>query len=102
MSIRAGQIVGPYDYTDRLPYWLKKNSGRGRSFSAWTPGRPIQIIDARDLAQWIVQMMEKGMTGTYNAVGPEYTLTMGQILEGCKKVTRSNAAFTWVSEKIFK
>ncbi|MFS0668276.1 hypothetical protein AB1L12_10155 [Peribacillus frigoritolerans] len=99
LSIRAGQIVGPYDYTDRMPYWLKRIAEGGEVLAPGRPGRPIQIIDARDLAQWIIQMMEKGVTGTYNAVGPEYTLTMGQILEGCKKVTRSNAAFTWVSEK---
>ncbi|MFJ7931247.1 NAD-dependent epimerase/dehydratase family protein [Peribacillus sp. NPDC096448] len=99
LSIRAGQIVGPYDYTDRLPYWLKRIAEGGEILAPGRPGRPIQVIDARDLAQWIIQMIEKSKTGTYNAVGPDYTLTMGQLLEGCKKVTRSNAAFTWVSEK---
>ncbi|MEY9865751.1 NAD-dependent epimerase/dehydratase family protein [Peribacillus sp. RS7] len=99
LSIRAGQIVGPYDYTDRLPYWLKRIAEGGEVLSPGRPGRPIQFIDARDLAQWIIQMIEKSMTGAYNAVGPDYTLTMGRLLEDCKKVTRSNAAFTWVSEK---
>ncbi|PKF87723.1 NAD-dependent dehydratase [Bacillus sp. BA3] len=102
LSIRAGQIVGPYDYTDRLPYWLKRIEDGGEILAPGRPGRPIQVIDARDLAQWIIQMIEKSMTGTYNAVGPDYTLTMEQLLEGCKKVTRSNADFTWVSEKFLK
>ncbi|MFF2855987.1 MULTISPECIES: NAD-dependent epimerase/dehydratase family protein [unclassified Peribacillus] len=99
LSIRAGQIVGPYDYTDRFVYWLKRIAEGGEILSPGRPGRPIQVIDARDLAQWIIQMIEKGMAGTYNAVGPDYTLTMGQLLEGCKQVTGSNADFTWVSEK---
>ncbi|MGE7761186.1 SDR family oxidoreductase [Peribacillus sp. NPDC097895] len=99
LSIRAGQIVGPYDYTDRLPYWLKRIAEGGEILSPGRPGRPIQIIDVRDLAQWIIQMIEKSITGAFNAVGPNYTLTMGQLLEECKKVTRSGATFTWVSEK---
>ncbi|WP_330219522.1 NAD-dependent epimerase/dehydratase family protein [Peribacillus muralis] len=99
LSIRAGQIVGPYDYTDRLPYWIKRIAEGGEILSPGRPDRPIQIIDARDLAQWIIQMIEKNITGVFNATGPDYTLTMGQLLENCKKITRSNADFTWVSEK---
>lgn len=99
LAIRAGQIVGPYDYTDRLPYWLKRISEGGEILSPGRPDRPIQFIDAMDLAQWIIQMIEKSITGAFNAVGPEYTLTMRQLLEECKKVSKSNAAFTWVPEK---
>ncbi|MBO1000587.1 hypothetical protein IOC57_22940 [Bacillus sp. SD075] len=58
------------------------------------PGRPSQVIDARDL-----EMIGKNMTRTYKAVGPDYTLTKGQSLVVCKKVTRSKADFTWISEK---
>ena len=63
------------------------------------PGRPdqrIQFIDVRDLAGWIVRMVEAGKTGAYNATGPDYPLTMGQFLETCKSESGSDVRFAWV------
>ncbi|HEY5005576.1 MAG TPA: epimerase, partial [Ktedonobacteraceae bacterium] len=65
------------------------------------PGRPdrqVQIIDARDLAEWIIRMLEAQQTGIYNATGPEKLLTMQHILETCKSVSGSNARFTWLND----
>ncbi len=99
LVIRAGQIVGPYDYTDRLPYWIKRISQGGEVLAPGRPERPIQIIDAKDLAQWTIRMIEQNITGTFNAVGPDYTLTMEQLLQECRNVINSDTTFTWVNEK---
>ncbi|MCM3538704.1 NAD-dependent epimerase/dehydratase family protein [Priestia endophytica] len=99
LIIRAGQIVGPYDYTDRLPYWVKRISEGGEILSPGRPDRPVQFIDVKDLARWIIQLIEQNIMGTFNAVGPDRTLTMEQLLEECKKVSKSDATFTWVTEK---
>lgn len=99
LVVRAGQIVGPFDYTDRLPYWVKRVSEGGEVLAPGRPERSVQMIDVRDLAEWIIKMAEENVIGVFNATGPDYVLTMEQLLEECKNVTRSNATFKWVSEK---
>lgn len=98
LTVRPGLIVGPYDYSDHFSYWLDRVAKGGEILAPGCPERPIQFIDARDLAEWIIQMVEKKITGTYHAVGPRDVLTMGDLLEKCKEVSVSDAEFTWVSE----
>ena len=65
------------------------------------PGKPeqqTQFIDVRDLAGWIVRMVEEGKTGVYNATGPDYSLSMKQFLEECKSASGSDTRFVWVDE----
>jgi 2'-hydroxyisoflavone reductase len=98
LAIRAGQIVGPHDYTDRLPYWVKRISEGGEILAPGRPGRPVQLIDVRDLADWIIKMIEENVTGVFNATGPDYVLTMEQLLKECKTICGSEATFKWVPE----
>jgi len=99
LVVRPGLIVGSYDYTDRFTYWAVRVARGGEVL---TPGRPIryvQFIDVRDLAEWIVRMIEHGQTGTYNANGQPGALTMEIMLEECRIVSKSDAHFTWVSDR---
>jgi 2'-hydroxyisoflavone reductase len=57
---------------------------------------PVQIIDVRDLAEWTIQMLDKGQTGIYNAAGPKDKLGMGEMLESCKAAAGSDVRLTWV------
>jgi 2'-hydroxyisoflavone reductase len=57
------------------------------------PGKPVQVIDARDLAAWCVQLAQARTAGTFHAVGPQ--LTMQSVLETCREVSRSDARFVW-------
>lgn len=98
LIIRPGLIVGPHDPTDRFTYWPYRVAQGGEVLAPGHPDRPVQIIDVRDLAKWIVRMVEAGKTGTYNATGPDYTLTIGHLLETCRSVSRSNATFMWIDE----
>jgi 2'-hydroxyisoflavone reductase len=98
-NIRAGQLIGPNDYTDRIPYWIHRIAAGGKVLAPGNPNRPVQMIDNKDLAHWILSMMANQTTGTFNATGPDYTLTMKDFLETCIKVTASDAEIVWVSEK---
>jgi 2'-hydroxyisoflavone reductase len=60
------------------------------------PNDPVQFIDARDLAEWTIRMIEAKETGTYNATGPAKPLTIAEMLHGIKAVTTAGAQFTWV------
>lgn len=98
LIVRPGLLVGPFDPTDRFTYWAKRVARGGPVLAPGSPNRFVQFIDARDLAQWVVEMVTRQATGTYNATGKPFALTFGQLLESMKTVSRSNATFHWVSE----
>jgi 2'-hydroxyisoflavone reductase len=96
LIVRPGILVGPHDYTGRFTYWPWRVAQGGEVLAPGRPERPVQLLDARDLAAWLLKMVEKGKTGIFNAPGPGRALTMGELLETCREVTRSDATFTWV------
>ena len=96
LIIRPGLIVGPGDETDRFTYWPVRIDRGGEVLAPGDPSDPVQFIDARDLAEWTIRMVEQGATGIYNATGPATPLTIGGMLEGIKSALGSDAKFTWV------
>ena len=96
---RAGLIVGPFDPTGRFTYWTERVARGGEVLAPAPPERQVQFIDARDLSEWILRMADARAGGVFNACGPDYTLTMGRFLEGCREATESDARFTWVGEQ---
>jgi len=96
LIIRPGLIVGPGDESDRFTYWPVRLDRGGEVLAPGTPTDPVQFIDARDLAEWTIRMVEQGTTGIFNATGPRSKLTMGGMLDGIKKATTSESRFTWV------
>ena len=101
LSVRAGLLVGPYDYSDRFTYWVHRVAQGREVLAPGRPGRRVRVLDARDLAEWIIRMTEGHQTGIYNATGAEDGLTMGRFLEECRAVSGSDAAFIWAGEKFF-
>jgi 2'-hydroxyisoflavone reductase len=96
LIIRPGLIVGPGDESDRFTYWPVRVDRGGEILAPGSPTDPVQFIDARDLAEWTIRMVEQGTTGIFNATGPKSLLTMQGMLDGIKKVTKTNSTLTWV------
>ncbi len=82
LIVRPGLIVGPNDPTDRFTYWARRPN-RGGPILAPPADTPIQVIDVRDLASWMVELVERGETGAANAVSPPGAHTFGSLLEAC-------------------
>ena len=97
LIIRPGLIVGPRDETDRFTYWPVRIDRGGEVMAPGEPGDPVQFIDGRDLAEWVIRMVEQRETGIYNATGPDKPLGIGAMLEGIKSANNSKANFTWVN-----
>jgi hypothetical protein len=97
--VRAGLIVGPYDYIDRFAYWVSRIARGGDVLAPGHPERQIQLIDARDLADWTIRITEERAAGAYNASGPDYRLTMRRLLDECVTSLASNARLIWVSDE---
>jgi 2'-hydroxyisoflavone reductase len=98
LIIRPGLIVGPHDETDRFSYWPVRIDRGGEVLAPGDPNDPVQFIDARDLAEWTIRMVEDRQTGIYNATGPAKPMGVGGMVDGIKGALKSNATFTWVSE----
>ncbi len=99
LIIRPGLIVGPHDPTDRFTYWVERVERGGDVLVPDRPALDVQIIDVRDLAEWTLRMVEARQTGTYNATGPDYPLTLEQVVEECRTVSGSDARWVWVDEQ---
>ncbi len=96
LIIRPGLIVGPRDETDRFSYWPVRLDRGGEVLAPGAPSDPVQFIDARDLAEWTIRMVENRETGIYNATGPAKQLGIGEMLNGVKDANKSNCTLTWV------
>src|SRR6266481_6108167 len=102
LIIRPGLIVGPRDETDRFTYWPVRIDRGGDVLAPGTSGDPVQFIDARDLAEWAIRMVENRETGIYNATGPTKPLGIGNMLDEIKGALRSDAKFTWLPAGFLK
>jgi 2'-hydroxyisoflavone reductase len=98
LTARAGLIIGPYDYVYRLGWWLDRIARGGRVVVPDTLDQPIAVVDARDLACWLVEMAERGTSGAVTATGPAGMTTLGGLLELCREVTGSDAEWVPVPE----
>jgi 2'-hydroxyisoflavone reductase len=101
--VRPGLIVGPYDGTDRFTYWPARFLRGGDVLAPGKPDRPVQFIDVRDLAEWMVRMIAARTGGTFLATGPAARLTFGEVLDACARVARERGAppsrIVWVPDE---
>jgi 2'-hydroxyisoflavone reductase len=96
--IRPGLIAGPGDESDRFTYWPVRLARGGEVLAPGDGKDPVQLIDARDLAEWTIRMVETRTLGVFNATGPANPLTMGEMLDSVRGAVGGNATLTWVTE----
>ena len=99
---RAGLILGPYERVGRLPWWLRRLERGGRVLCPGPRSRPLQYIDGRDLANWLLLAAEKGLGGAYNTVSQPGHTTIGELLETARLVTGSQADLVWVAPSVIE
>lgn len=89
--VRPGYIVGPLDPTDRFTYWPVRYARGGTMLAPGTPRDPIQVIDVRDLARWLMRLVEARTAGVFNAVSPVGGFDMGGLVSACQHAARRAA-----------
>jgi 2'-hydroxyisoflavone reductase len=102
LIIRPGLIVGPHDPTGRFTYWPHRIARGGDVLAPEPRGAQVQYIDVRDLAEWMVRLVEERVTGVFNATGPAEHRTMEQLLEACRAALNPEANLTWVSADVLR
>jgi 2'-hydroxyisoflavone reductase len=97
--LRPGLIVGPYDPTGRFTYWPTRVAVGGEVLVPAPPDQPLQLIDGRDLAAFALDLLERGVEGTFDVVSPAGWLTLGGLIGACRDAAGSDARITWVDER---
>ena len=102
LLVRPGLIVGPHDPTGRFTWWparLARAAADGLPVLApGTPDRPLQLIDARDLAAWLLHLLDAGAAGTFNALSPPGAITWGSLLQACAAAAGVQPTLRWVAD----
>jgi 2'-hydroxyisoflavone reductase len=95
--VRPGLIVGPHDPTNRFTYWVTRMATGGDVLAPEPRDQPVQVIDARDLAAWVIELAGRGAAGTWNAVGD--VSAMDDVLATIAGVTGGAANLQWMPEE---
>ena len=67
---RPGLLVGPHDPTGRFTWWATRLQRGGEVLAPGEPASPVQFIDTRDAAAWLLLQAERQAAGTFNLTGP--------------------------------
>ncbi|HEX6076249.1 MAG TPA: NAD-dependent epimerase/dehydratase family protein [Micromonosporaceae bacterium] len=98
LIIRPGVILGPGEYSGRLTWWLSRVARGGRMLAPGRSGRPIQPVDVRELARFVLDLIGRQASGTYNVAAPAGHATFGGMLDACRTVTGGEAEFVWAGD----
>lgn len=103
LVVRPTYVIGPHDHTDRFTHWVRRIARGGEVLAPGRPEDPIQLIDARDMARWMVAIAESGGAGTFHAVSPPPPFTFGDMLRTiADEVAPEGTTVTWVGEEFLE
>ncbi len=98
LVVRPTYIVGPGDTSDRFPYWPVRLARGGEVLAPGRADDPSQFIDVRDLAEFMVRLVEDGRSGLFNAVGPERLMTARAFYAAAAAALKADVKFTYVDD----
>jgi len=97
IALRSGLIAGPGDPTDRFTYWPVRIKRGGEVLCPGHPDDAIQLIDVRDLAEFSVLALERRLTGNFNVESAPGALTIGKLVDTCRRMLNARARLSWAS-----
>jgi 2'-hydroxyisoflavone reductase len=97
-TVRAGLICGPHDNVFRLPWWVRRIAAGGRVPAPGDPEQPVQLVDARDLAAFLLELAERRIAGAFNGTAPAGRQTMDEVLSAAVAATGSGAELVWIPD----
>ncbi|WP_405643261.1 SDR family oxidoreductase [Streptomyces sp. NBC_00019] len=100
LLVRSGLLIGPYENIGRLPWWLTRIARGGPVLAPGPRDLPLQYVDVRDLAEWILDGVERELSGPYNLMSERGHTTMGALLDACAKVTGGAADLRWTDPDV--
>ncbi|MBD0689136.1 NAD-dependent epimerase/dehydratase family protein [Streptomyces sp. CBMA123] len=102
LLVRPTYVIGPEDYTHRFDHWVRRLARGGEVLAPGRPDAPLQTVDARDLADWMLGLLERGASGPFHAATPP-TATIGGLLDAvASAVAPPGTTLTWVAEDFLR
>lgn len=89
--VRPGKVAGPHDTSGTFTYWVRRAARGGRIALPADPGQPVQVVDSRDLAALVVQLLADDRPGAFHAVGPAEPTTLGGLIHTCARAAGATA-----------
>ncbi|MFE0347202.1 NAD-dependent epimerase/dehydratase family protein [Streptomyces griseoluteus] len=102
LIVNPGIIVGPGENVGRLPWWLETIARGGRVLAPGSPDRAMQLIDARDIADFMLDQLAEGGSGRYLTTGVPGNTTMGELLTACVQATEAETELVWADEQFLQ
>jgi 2'-hydroxyisoflavone reductase len=99
---RCGLILGPYEIVGRMPWWLRRIERGGDVLAPGPKDMPLQYIDCRDLANWLLHAADQRISGVFDAVSESGHATMGSLLTAAVEVTGSDARLVWADPEVIE
>ena len=100
LIIRPTYVVGPYDQTGRFTSWAVRLADGGEVLAAEPRDQPVQVVDGRDLAAFVVTLLEEGARGPFHVAGPDHPYTLGDLLDDVRAaVAPEGTTITWVDAR---
>ena len=99
--VRPTYIMGPGDHTDRFTYWPVRLSRGGEVLVPGRSADPVQYVDVRDVAGWMIRLIEDRVVGTFNVVGPSSATGMHAFVHGAHAAFSSPASFVMIPDYDF-
>jgi 2'-hydroxyisoflavone reductase len=96
--VRPGLLVGPHDPTGRFTWWVQRFLRGGAVLCPGAPSAPLQFIDARDAAAFMLQQAQLAGCSTFNLTGPLAPLTMGTFFEQARAQLSPAGTLHWIDE----
>jgi 2'-hydroxyisoflavone reductase len=101
LVVRPTYIMGPGDPSDRVTYWPVRMARGGEVLLPGRPNDPVQYIDVRDLAAWMIRLIEEGAAGTFNAAGPASPTGVHQFVYGVHAAFSTAITFVPIGDYAF-
>ena len=100
LVVRPGLVVGPHDNVGMLPWWLSRIHLGGMVLAPGAPEQPLQLVDARDVAAFVLDRVETARGGVFNTMPDVPITTIGEYLDLCVAATGAVAHLVWVPEEV--
>lgn len=98
---RPGWIFGPGYLSPQFIYWPARMQSGVEIMAAGDPSTPIQFIDVRDVAEWVIRSVERSTTGIYNILGPAESTNLGQLVDAARTaVSNEPKKISWVPSSL--
>lgn len=100
--IRPGYIVGPHDPTDRFTYWVRRAARGGEVLAPAPADYPMQWVDARDLAAFVLGLVEADTAGTFSVVTPPGRHHLAELLATSASATGAQISVTYADDEFVR